>query len=64
MTKKIKVFEALIGNEWKSWKAGDGSIVKTGSKITITNNVKSDNFTGSLVTTFDLTKLIAHSIGR
>lgn len=64
MTKKIKVFEALIGTEWKSWKASaDSSITATTKVITITNKVKSENFTGVLTTKFDLSKLIAYSIG-
>lgn len=64
MPKKIKVFEALIGTEWKSWKASaDSTINATAKAVTITHKVKSDNFTGILTTKFDLSKLIAYSIG-
>lgn len=64
MTKKIKVFEALIGTEWKSWKSSPDSVISVKAKaVTITNKVKSENFTGLLSTTFDLSKLIAYSIG-
>lgn len=63
-TKKIKVFEAFIGNEWKSWSAsGDATINKTGKVVTIVNKVKSDTFVGVLTTQFDLSKIVAHSIG-
>lgn len=63
-TKPIKVFEALIGTEWKSWKAtDDSSITRTGCVLSIVSKVASDNFTGELRTDFDLSKLIAYSIG-
>lgn len=63
-SKGIKVFEALIGTEWKSWKAESNSrIAKSGNKIIITTTVETDNFSGVLTTEFDLTKLIAYSVG-
>lgn len=64
MLKKIKVFEALIGTAFQSWKSSsDCSITATAKVVTMTNKVKSENFTGVLTTKFDLSKLIAYSIG-
>lgn len=63
-TKTIKAFEALIGDQWRSWQASDRSqINRRGDKVFVTTKVDTEAFKGVLTTEFDLKKLPAFSIG-